>query len=155
MKRSLGRLLQIRELLEEVSRVDLEKKHSEVVSIESAAQQQRLLALEARAEAMRILAQDSGEEVWQLQMADAEILSGKQERLRALAAAGQPAVERARDELLARRMERRQVEALIRSAEREEKQVERRREQQRADEWYQSRSPRGTGKVRTVSRWST
>lgn len=137
MKRNLGRILQLRELLEEVGRLDLEKKHGEMQLIESAGKHQGRLALEVRADAVRILAEGARAESWRLDMADVEILGWKEGRLRALAAICRSTVERARDELLERRLDRRQVEALIRAAERLEKQADLRREQQRADEWYQ------------------
>jgi hypothetical protein len=140
MKRNLGRILELRELLEEVSRLDLEKKRGEMLLMESAGKQQGCLALEARADAMRILTEERGPESWRLDMADVEILGWKEERLRALAAICRTTVERARNELLERRLDRRQVEALIRAAERLEKQADLRREQQRADEWYQQSS---------------
>lgn len=149
MKRNLSRLLQVRALLEEVSRLDLEKRQGEMLSMEGAARQEECLALEARADAVRMLVENQPEQPWLLGIADAGILERKGRMLAALAAVARTRVEQARDELLARRMERRQVEALLRDAERLENQEQRRREQQRADEGYrQGRWRRQDGKVR-------
>jgi len=137
MKRNLDRILQLRELLEEVSRLDLERKRGEMLLMESAGENQGRLAREARADAVRILSEDGRTESWRLEMADIGILGWKEGRLRALAAVCRSTVERARNELLERRLDRRQVEALICAAEQLEKQADLRREQQRADEWYQ------------------
>lgn len=105
--------------------------------MESAGKNQGRLALEVRRDAVRILAEDTCSESWRLDMADVEILGWKEGRLRALAAVCRSTVERAREELLERRLDRRQAEALIRAAEQLERQADLRREQQRADEWYQ------------------
>jgi len=140
VKRNLTRLLNVRALLEEVSRLDLEKKNAEMRLLESAAGQQRRLVGTARANAIRILTEDTDRGAWLLEIADAAILARKESGLRSLAALSKPVVEKARNELLERRLERRQVEALILAAERIEKQEESRREQNRADEWYQQRS---------------
>ncbi len=139
MKRSLNRLLHIRALLEEVSRLDLEKKNAEMRSLERAVTDQRLLAAGVRADAIRVLTEDADGEGWLVAIADAGILGWKETRLQSLAAISRSAVATARDELLERRLERRQVETLIVAAERIEKQEESRREQNRADEWYQQR----------------
>ena len=147
MKRNLARLLHVRALLEEVSRLELEKRNAEMQLLENAAGLQRRLVEEVRANAIRILTEDADRGAWLLEIADAGILARKESKLRSLAVLGKPVVEKARGDLLERRLERRQVEALILAAEQIEKREESRREQNRADEWYQQKSSlrRGQG----------
>jgi hypothetical protein len=140
MKRKLDRVLRIRALLEDLSRLEFEKKIVGMRSLEMAAERQRQLALSARADALQLLAGDESarDEVWLMRIADAEILDWKEARLEALAQEGQGAVREAREELLARRLERRQVEALLATAARAEKKVQVRTEQNLTDDWFQS-----------------
>jgi hypothetical protein len=144
MKRKLDRVLRIRELLEDLSRLEFEKKITSIRFLETAAERQRQLALSVRADALQMLAGDesAGREPWLMRIADAEILDWKEERLEALAQEGQGAVREAREELLARRLERRQVEALLATAARAEKKGQVRREQNLIDDWFQSGSSR-------------
>jgi hypothetical protein len=145
MKHRLSRVLRVRALLEDRSRLDFEKKKAEMRQLEMAADRQRQLALATRADAMRMLSKDdfAGGESWLMRVADAEILGWKERELKALAAAGAPAVSEAREEMMARRIERRQVEALLSSAARAEVKKEGRREQNRIDDWFQGRLPDG------------
>jgi hypothetical protein len=71
-----------------------------------------------------------------MKIADADILGWKGERLGALAAEAERAVGQAREEMLARRLERRQVEALLSVAARAGKKVRTRREQNLTDDWF-------------------
>jgi hypothetical protein len=148
MKQSLTRVLRVRALLEDLSRLDLEKKNAEMRQLEAAASGQRRLALVTRADALRMLSEGEvvGRESWLMRIADARILERKEAGLKALVVRGAPAVSQAREEMMARRIDRRQVEALLASAARAEKKEKARREQNRIDDWFQSGSLRGTRK---------
>ncbi|MFY9746213.1 MAG: hypothetical protein WA891_09140 [Acidobacteriaceae bacterium] len=140
MKRKLDRVLRIRALLEDLSRLEFEKKIANMRFLEMAAEQQRHLARSLRADALQMLEEDQSvrRESWPMRIADAEILDWKEARFEALADESQGAVREAREALLARRLERRQVEALLATAAREEKKGQVRREQNLTDDWYQS-----------------
>lgn len=141
MKRTLGRLLHVRALLEDISWLDFERETADMRSLEMAAARQRQSAFRARADALLMLGKsESGYVEWHMRIADAEILSWREAKLDGLAEAKQPAVSKAREELLTRRLERRQVEALLSAAESAEKKEQVRREQNRTDDWFQGRS---------------
>ena len=112
--------------------------------LETAAERQRQLALSVRADALQMLAgnESAGREPWLMRIADAEILDWKEEDSKLSREEGQGAVREAREELLARRLERRQVEALLATAARAEKKGQVRREQNLIDDWFQSGSSR-------------
>jgi flagellar biosynthesis chaperone FliJ len=82
------------------------------------------------------------EERW-LKFSDAALTNGRGQRLGALADAAKPVVNQAREELMERRRDRRQAEILRTAAARAEEKRELRREQNRTDDWFQSRSRRG------------
>jgi flagellar export protein FliJ len=142
MKRPLDRLLRIRQLLENLSHLELERRTMEVRHLEQGAERQRRLALAARLGALAQLEAGSAgdKSAWLVCVADAEILRWKRARLAACAAARRPAMEAARAALLARRLERRQVETLAASAAAAREREQRRREQRHVDDWFQSRS---------------
>jgi Flagellar FliJ protein len=142
MKRPMHRLLRVRELVEDLARLAFEGKNAEMRSLATAAERQRRLARSGRADAVQILAggASTGREGWLMKMADAEISSWKEAKLEALREAAKPAVDQAQGELLARRVERRQVEILHENAARAEEKREVRREQNRTDDWFQSRA---------------
>lgn len=144
MKRRLQRMLRIRELMEDLSRLDFEGKSAEVRQMEMSAERQRRLALDMRVAALRILTDKKAvkDEAWLMRIADAEIFGSKEAKLQALVKQEQPAVNRAREALLERRRERLQVEILHTSAVHEEQQCQIRREQSRTDDWFQSRHGR-------------
>ena len=140
MKRSLDRLLRIRALLEELSQLELAKRTGEMLRIEKSAERLQRLAVAIRVDACTELTSGEATDRWLTDIADGEILGWNSGRLRALARARQPAVEEARQEMMARRLERRQVECLLASAAEAEKEEQGRRDQKRLDEWFQNRS---------------
>jgi flagellar export protein FliJ len=146
MKRGLKRLLQIRELLEELAQLDYETRAAVQRGYERGAERQAELNREARGGALARLHQGAATPEWLMGLSDAELLAWKRDRLAEMAVAATPAVESAREELLERRSERRQVEVLLANAARAEAEEEVRREQQLADDWFQSRSARQGGR---------
>ena len=77
---------------------------------------------------------------------DAEVIQRKGARLGTLAAAAKPAVDQARDELVEQRRELRQAEILHAAAMREEERHQVRQDQNRTDDWFQSRSKSPNGR---------
>jgi hypothetical protein len=145
MRRPLDRLLRIRRMIENLALLELETRNAEARQLEQGAELQRRLALAVRSEALVLLERENADMApeWLLGVADAEILSWKRARLAAQARARRPAIESARREMLARRMERRQVESLAAAAAAalEKKQI--RRDQNQVDDWFRSRAARG------------
>jgi len=142
MKRKLDRVLRIRQLLEDLAQMDFARQAAELRSLEVAAAGQRRRALAAQAEAWNVLGSE-GTRGWLTGIADAEILAWKGGRLAALAALRRPEREAARGLLLARRLDRRQVEILAAAAARTEQQQQIRREQKAVDDWFQRHTGRG------------
>jgi flagellar export protein FliJ len=146
MKRPLARLLGIRELIEDRARLDLERKSAEMRALGESAERQRQMAQGVRADAVQDLtAPGSMARDWHMTIADAEVIAGRRARLEALGEAAKPVVDRAREELVDRRRERRQAEMLQAAAARDEEKRQLRRDQNRTDDWFQSRPRTGKG----------
>jgi hypothetical protein len=145
MMRPLDRLLRLRRSIENLAFLELEKRKAEAHRLEQGAEQQRRLALATRSGALALLERGGAEMQtdWLLHVADAEILSWKRARLAAQAMARRPGIEAARREMLARRLERRQVGMLAAAAASALEKEQIRREQNQADDWFQSRAVRG------------
>lgn len=141
MKHRLQRVLRVRAVLEELSRLELEERTAAVQRLERAAEQQQQRADAARAQSLGLLFSEQTDG-WQTQIVDAEILAWKRGRLAALALAGQTAREEARQALLARRLDRRQIAALLDAAEEAGARERGRREQHQLDDWFHSRAYR-------------
>ncbi len=142
MSHRLARVLSIRRVLEEIAKLDFERKNAVVRQMEMSAERQREMALGTRADALCMLSEGeiAGRGAWRMRIADAELLARRAAGLRALAEAGLPEVSTAREEMMERRTDRLQVESLLASAARAEEKEEIRREQNRIDDWFQSRS---------------
>jgi hypothetical protein len=144
VKRPLERLLRVRQLLENLSHLELGRRTAEVRRLEQGAERQSRRALVARSDALELLETGcvEGTPAWLVGVADAEILRWKRACLAARAAARRPAMEGARRELLARRLDRRQAETLAGAAAAVREKTQRRREQNQVDDWFQSRAAR-------------
>jgi flagellar export protein FliJ len=144
VNRSLSRLVRIRELVEDRARLDLEGRSAEMQALEQSAERQRQMARGIRNDAVQELSRPGPmPEEWRLKVRDAELTGSREARLGALAEAAKPAVDQARDELVERRRDRRQAEILQAAAARKEEKRQLRRDQNRTDDWFQSRSGRG------------
>jgi hypothetical protein len=138
MRRQLCRLLRLRETLEDISHLNFLAKSAEMRELELVAARQRELALSVRADALFMLSGEKPErEAWRMKRAEAEICSWKEAKLGSLARARKPSVNRAREDLLVRRLDRLQTEILHDDAVRAERTVQDRREQNRIDDWFQ------------------
>jgi hypothetical protein len=144
MRHQLSRLLRIRRMLENLSRLKLERRTADLRLLEQRAEQQRCLAVAARSDALEQLEAGSAELApdWLTAITDAEILRWNRSRLAVRAATRRAAVEAARAELLTQRIERRQAEGLLSAAAAVREKEQRRREQDQVDDWFQSRAMR-------------
>lgn len=139
MTRAFHRLLRLRVLLEELSELELEKHATQLRRLETAVEQHRASARAVRGEAVQLLMTMQDTDAWQVGVADVEVLGWKAGKLQSMADSHRPDVEVAREDLLARRLERRQVETLAAAAARTEEKERVRREQKQIDDWFQSR----------------
>lgn len=143
MRRQLDRLLRIRQSLEHVAQLELQRNAQEIRRVELAAERHGRLALAARSNALASLeAEDVQAPEWLLAAADTEMLRWKRARLGKLIATRRPALEAVRGEMLTRRLERRQVETLITANETAREKKQHRREQDLVDDWFRSRAVR-------------
>ncbi len=110
-------------------------------ALEAAAERQLQIRRSIRASAIEDLTADTeaGREAWLLKSFDSEIAAWKKARIELLAEQARPPLEHAREDLLARRMERRQVEILHAAEVQEEEKRRIRHDQNRTDDWFQSR----------------
>lgn len=140
MKHKLDRVLRIRGLLEDLAHFDLEKKTAEARALEGGAERQRQLAMTLRGEAFEMLGSRSAGVTtpWLMGIADADIHAWKRDKLAGQAEARKPAMEAARAEFFARRLDRRQVEMLVAGDVRAAEKERIRREQKLVDDWFQS-----------------
>lgn len=130
-------MLEVRRLLEERAALELQVKTAELCRLEKEAERQSVLERETREDARRqILARDPNS--W-LGLADAEIFSWREQRIRALAHRVSVEVADLLQWRTTRRMERLQAEFLLGEWERAQEQEESRREQQHLDDWFQNR----------------
>jgi hypothetical protein len=141
VKQSLQRILRIRALLENLAHLEWEKKAGEARQLETSAAGFAKKARAVRLDALeRLQGRDSdGTPSWMLSLADADMLAWQRAKLAQLAAVQKPAIQTARAEFLARRLDRRQVETLLESAAQAAAKEQKRREQKQVDDWYQSR----------------
>jgi hypothetical protein len=146
---SLTRILRLRALLEEVSRVKLENLAQQVARIERARERERDLASAGRREAFSLIAETgvgiasrggrSGKPAQEeriLAEVTVEIAAWRERQMEPLAKAAARRVEAASEEFFLRRKERRQLETLLqdRAALRR---IERdRRDQRTLDDWF-------------------
>jgi len=144
MKDPLKRVLRVRAVFEDRARHDFERQNGKQIALEKAAEEQRQLSLLTRAEALHGLCEERGENRsgWLVTNADADILASREARFEALAGAAAEETIRAREEWGSRRIERRQLEALLTAAARASEKQRLRRDQDRIDDWFQGNAPR-------------
>ena len=144
VSRAMRRLLRVREMEEELSRAALKKALDELRRLGDALNRAR----ERERGGRRLVAAstETGEIVDRIAGLEETCAAGRQ--VAALApriADSKLAVNARRGEYLAKRIERRQVEALIRKAEANEASESGRREQREADNWFLNKAGRSGG----------
>lgn len=151
MSRSLSSMLRLRSLLEEESRIQLEKLVQDISRIEDAQEREEEIASACKDVAFSIISEKCGapagvsdpasalriaKGAWKIALADREVAHLRKQQLASFAQLTASRVEAYREELVERRKERLQVEnllrhdALIRARELE------RREQRSLDDWF-------------------
>jgi hypothetical protein len=151
MSRSLARILRLRALVEEESRLRLEKLAHQAHRVENAQRAEQQLAFACRASAFLLITDGGAEKAkvdgggaarwpaqgsWLAALADQNMAALRQEGLRSLAKVATQQLEAGREEMLQLRRERRQMETLVRNEEAmRETELDRRR-QRSLDDWY-------------------
>jgi len=151
MRRSLSRVLRLRALVEEESRLKLERLAQEAYSIVHIQEMKRSLVSEYRNSIFYLITQGSGHQTqqtndglqrqslhedWLTVVRDSDLASSCERQLQILAAEAMGRVEVEREQMLQLRTERKQIEILL-DHEMALQDIERERNQQRKlDDWY-------------------
>ena len=154
MPHPLKRLLRLRSLVEETSRMELEGRAALVTRIDQARKRELRTVREGRALAIESICEDDGagdqtggrSAGWSA----AETAVWRERQLAPLAEAAERRVMESREEFFERRKERRQVESVLGAAEERMGIEQERRTQRELDDWFgmkQARSHRGQGKA--------
>ena len=135
VKRVLTRLLRLRELEEELSRVELESAVGQRSRIERELETAR--ARQAQGRRRFVAEAGNGETVgWMAALVQMEQARTHGDRIEGSLAAAEAEVARQRQEFMERRVDREQVETLLDGAHREAEIEAGRRAQQMLDDWY-------------------
>jgi hypothetical protein len=150
VSRTLGRLLHLRALLEEVSRAELERRLRHRSRIEEAQHREQMISLQLRNKSLALLL-DSGEAAsakggsrLQPEQSDLRIFAEsdrrasdeRRDRLVSIAVEGSIQAQKAQREFLMRRDETQTLETLIRNKKAQMELEQNRRDQQRLDDWF-------------------
>lgn len=144
MPASLARLFRLRLLLEESSRTEVERRTAFAALIESARQREREGARDNRARALRLICEtvaDAEQDARQrtLEWSNAEAALWRERQLQPLAQAAARRLAEQRDEFLARRRERWQVESILDAEKMRAKSEQERRTQRDLDDWFSAK----------------
>lgn len=147
MSASLNRLLKIRRLVEESSRMELEQRVALATRIEHAQERERAAAHHSREEATKAVL-DEGVSAQEranrrnMEWANAEAATARRQPLRAMAEGARLRVMDARSAFLERRTERRQVESVLNAEQARWRTDQERRIQRDLDDWFGSKQVR-------------
>jgi hypothetical protein len=140
MSAPLIRLLRLRSLLEESSRMDLERRAAVAASIDRAQQRERQLIRESREQALSNICEGSptADQAEQRTIAwsNAESATWREQHLQPLVLAAARRVAESRAEFLDRRKERRQVETVVDAEQARLRAEQERRAQRELDDWF-------------------
>jgi hypothetical protein len=143
MSRSLEQILRLRALIEEESRLRLEKLALEAHRVDRAQEERKQLSSACRSAAFAVVegwqsreSDSADQETWRVAVKDGALASSHQQRLQILAAAARQRVETGREEMLRLRQDKQRVEILLQNEAALEK-IEMERSWQRVlDDWY-------------------
>jgi len=152
VSRPLVRVFRLRALLEEASRVELERLAKHASRVEQARERERGMVLACRKEVFSLILEagsakvgsgaDGGSvrqaanERWFLPAAVGEISAWQERRLEPLAQVAACQLEAGREEFFMRRKERQQVETVLQNAAELRKIEKERRDQKTLDDWF-------------------
>lgn len=144
---SLNRLLTIRYMLEESSRMDLERRVALLARIEGAQRREKLAIHRSREQVLAAVI-DESDPVQErasrrvIESSNAEKAGARWKHLRVMAEATENRVIEARLAFLERRTERRQVESVLESQQELRRTDRERRNQRELDDWFSSQQVR-------------
>ena len=147
MANPLLRLLRLRSLLEDASRMDVERRVALAARIDGAQERERKTIRGSREQVLRKISEDAHEQAQHrtAEWMNVESAIWREQQLQQLAQAAQRRVVESREEFLERRKERQQVQSVL-EQQRERLRVEQeRRVQREIDDWF------GMSKVRKRS----
>ena len=162
MRKTLPRLLRLRALLEEESRIRLEKLVQRATFVERAREREAALIFASRCEAYSLLSSSVGVSpgedsdspegsaipAWITAVIDGEMAHRREQKLAALAQVAARRVEAGRDAMFQLRRERQQVETLFHSETTRRKVELERRKQRELDDWFAAMRDRRRRSVR-------
>ena len=143
MKHPLDRLLRLRSLLEDVSRLELEARLQELAQVESALARSEQTIREMREAGFSGIAQDKSED-WLEAQAVSDWTAWEHGVFEKARQRKSSEVNAAKAVYLERRKERSQVESVIEASEAEMAMERSRREQRELDDWFGQRSRSNT-----------
>jgi hypothetical protein len=146
MAGSLDRLLRIRTLLEESSRMELERRASFAARIDQAQQRERDTMRASGEQAMKTICEDTPtiEQAQQrtVEWSTAEAAAWREHQLQPLARATAHRVAEGREDFLERRKERLQIESILDAARTRLSNEQDRRAQRDLDDWFSTKQNR-------------
>ncbi len=162
MKKALPRLLRLRSLLEEESRIRLEKLVQRAALVERTREREEALVSASRSEAFSLLSGSVGEpavdggtspgrsamQAWITAVTDGDMAQRREQKLAALAQMAARQVEAGREAMFQLRRERQQVETLVHSETARRKVELERRQQRELDDWFAAMRDRRRRSVR-------
>lgn len=152
MPAALGRLLKIRRLLEDSTRVELERRVVFAARVERARERDQASIFRIREQALAAIIdehnpQESADRRT-LEWSDAENATIRRQQLRTIAETAESRVVEARAAFLARRTERRQLESVLDAELELQKRELDRRAQRNLDDWFSLKQVRQKGNSR-------
>lgn len=147
MPSSLARLLKVRRVLEESSRMEVERRVALGIRIQRSEEREEAILLQSRKNALATVIEGSGsaqasEDRRVIEWANVESAMTRRQQLRAMADATETLVVEARAAFLERRRERRQLESVL-DAEQAIRRMEKdRRDQRDMDDWFSLKQAR-------------
>lgn len=144
MPSSLARLLKVRRLLEESSRLELESRVAVAFQIERAQEREKMSIQESRKQVLVTVLNES-DPVYEracrrkMELANVEIATARHKRLEPVLEAARSRVSEARAQFLELRTLRGQVESVVASEEARQRTEQERRVQRDLDDWFSSK----------------
>lgn len=156
MAAPLARLLKLRFLVEESSRMELQRRVALAARIESVQQRERESIRESRERALNEICADGSatEQAQQrtTEWSNAEAAAWREQQLEPLAQATARRVAEGREEFFERRKERRQVESVLDAQQARKRTEQERRTQRDLDDWFGMKQARQRYAVKEAGR---
>lgn len=156
MSTSLVRLLRLRALLEDSSRMELERRAALAARIDRAQQRERDAIHESREQAFIKISEDgpSAEQAEQrtTEWTNAESAAWREQQLAPLAQATARRVAEGREEFFERRKQRQQVESVLKAQQEFRRTEQERRAQRELDDWFGMKQARQRYTAKKIGR---